>query len=84
MSDRVELEMLPDEYDDAFLGLSYNMEGVPFPCYSLDECARIASEEMDVTIDEAVDGIRQVAVVRRIIFVEEMPMDRVPGLRGVH
>ena len=43
MSDSVQLEMLPDEYNDAFLGLSYNMEGIPFPCYSLDECARIAS-----------------------------------------
>lgn len=83
MSDRVELEMLPEEYDDAFLGLSYNIEGVPFPCYSLDECARIASEEMDVSIDEAVDGIRQVAIVRKIIFVEEMPAQNV-GLRVVH
>lgn len=83
MSDSVQLEMLPDEYNDAFLGLSYNMEGIPFPCYSLDECARIASEEMDVTIDEAIDGIRQVAVVRQIIFVEEMPAQHV-GLRVVH
>jgi hypothetical protein len=83
MIDSVQLEMLPDEYNDAFLGLSYNMEGIPFPCYSLDECARIASEEMDVTIDEAIDGIRQVAVVRQIIFVEEMPAQRV-GLRVVH
>jgi len=83
MTDSVQIEMLPDEYNDAFLGLSYNMEGTPFPCYSLDECARIASEEMDVTIAEAIDGMRQVAIVRQIIFIEEMPAQNV-GLRVVH
>jgi hypothetical protein len=84
MSESVQIMMLDAEYDDAFFGLSYNALGTPFPVYSLDECARIASDRMEVDIEEAIDQLRHYeANVGGIVFVEEMPASKV-GLRVVH
>ena len=84
MSESVQIMMLDSEYDDAFFGLSYNVLGTPFPVYSLDECTRIASDRMEVDIEEAIEQLRQYeANVGGIVFVEEMPASKV-GLRVVH
>ena len=84
MSESVQIMMLDSEYDDAFFGLSYDVLGTPFPVYSLDECARIASDRMEVDIEEAIEQLRQYeANVGGIVFVEEMPASKV-GLRVVH
>ena len=76
--------MLDPAYDDAFIGLSYNERGVPFPIYSLDECAAVASERESMDLEKAIEELRHFAATERwIIFVEELPDDKV-GLRGVH
>ena len=84
MSDSVQIMMLDAEYDEGFFGLSYNELGVPFPVYSLDECARIAADRMEVSVEEALEQLRVYEVTNGgVIFVEEMPASRV-GLRVVH
>ena len=84
MNETVQIMMLDAEYDDGFFGLSYNELGVPFPVYSLDECARIASDRMEVSVEEAMDYLRAYEVTNGgVIFVEEMPATQV-GLRVVH
>ena len=84
MSDSVQIMMLDAEYDEGFFGLSYNELGVPFPVYSLDECARIAADRMEVSVEEALEQLRMYEVSNGgVIFVEEMPASRV-GLRVVH
>ena len=84
MTESVQIMMLDAEYDDGFFGLSYNELGVPFPVYSLDECARIAADRMEVSVEEALDQLRMYEVTTGgVIFVEEMPASSV-GLRVVH
>lgn len=84
MSDSVQIMMLDAEYDEGFFGLSYNELGIPFPVYSLDECARIAADRMEVSVEEALEQLRMYEVSNGgVIFVEEMPASRV-GLRVVH
>lgn len=84
MSDSVQIMMLDAEYDEGFFGLSYNELGIPFPVYSLDECARIAADRMEVSVEEALEQLRMYEVSNGgVIFVEEMPASKV-GLRVVH
>ncbi len=84
MTDSVQIMMLDADYDEGFFGLSYNELGIPFPVYSLDECARIAAERMEVSVEEALEQLRIYEVTNGgVIFVEEMPAGQV-GLRVVH
>ena len=85
MTESVQIMMLDADYDEGFFGLSYNELGVPFPVYSLDECARIAADRMDISLEEAFEGLQEIAMRRygSVIFVEEMPASSV-GLRVVH
>ena len=84
MTDSIQIMMLDAEYDEGFFGLSYNELGMPFPVYSLDECARIAADRMEVSVEEALDQLRMYEVTNGgVIFVEEMPAAQV-GLRVVH
>lgn len=84
MTESVQIMMLDAEYDEGFFGLSYNELGIPFPVYSLDECARIAADRMEVSVEEALDQLRSYEVTNGgVIFVEEMPASSV-GLRVVH
>ena len=84
MSESVQIMMLEAEYDEGFFGLSYNVLGIPFPVYSLDECARIAADRMEVSVEEALEQLRMYEVSNGgVIFVEEMPAGQV-GLRVVH
>ncbi len=84
MSDSVQIMMLDAEYDEGFFGLRYNELGIPYPVYSLDECARIAAERMEVSVEEALEQLRMYEVTNGgVIFVEEMPASQV-GLRVVH
>ncbi len=84
MTESVQIMMLDAEYDDGFFGLSYNQLGTPFPVYSLDECARIAADRMEVSVEEALYQLKMYEATNGgIIFVEEMPATQV-GLRVVH
>ena len=84
MTESVQIMMLDAEYDEGFFGLSYNELGMPFPVYSLDECARIAADRMEVSVEEALEQLQEFAIRHgSVIFVEEMPASSV-GLRVVH
>jgi len=77
--------MMFDDFEDGFFGLTYNQSRVPIPVYSLDECARIAANRIDVSLEAAFGGLQEIAMRRygSVIFVEEMPASSV-GLRVVH
>lgn len=77
--------MMFDDFEDGFLGLTYNQSRVPIPVYSLDECALIAADGMNISLEAALGGLQEIAIRRygSVVFVEEMPAAQV-GLRVVH
>lgn len=70
--DRVvaQVEMLPEPFNDAFMGVIYNEEREPIPVYDQIMCIAIAAREYGVSDSEAHERVQAAAYDFPMVLVD--------------